>query len=655
MRAMIQARLRSALLSTTLIVTPLWLTPLAAQAEPVVTAAVPDQPPRPAEVLDAWGFGGTDVQIDPTILFGVLPNGMKYAIRRNATPQDTVILRMNVDRGSLSESDEERGLSHFIEHMAFNGSTNVPEGEMVKLLEREGLAFGADTNAATGFDGITYKLDLPRNSPELIGTGLMLMREVAGNLTLAPDAIDRERGVIDSERRARDNFQLRNAIDSLAFAAPGALLSRRLPIGEASVIANAPAETFRALYNSVYRPENTTMVVVGDVDPALIEREIRTRFADWSAPGAARGEPAIGAVDLTRPRAFANYVHPDLPETASITWYTPYAPTPETEAEDRAATLRGLAFGAINRRLATATTAPDSPLVGAFVGRTDLFKLANGINASAQVKDGAWAPALSILENAVRAADQFGITQAELDEQLAGLRTGLENAAKSADTRRSAGIAESILASAKGDGESVPTTPAYNLALFNRTAPTLTLDAVNAELKRVLSDRSAPLVRVTGKTAVDGGEAAIAAAFDTASQVALTAPTAATTAAFAYSDWGPKGAIVSDATVDDLGIRRIRFANNVMLNLKRTDFQADRVLVDVRVDGGTLLGSKADPKTALGLGQVMTLGRAGGALAPTSCAPSWLAVTCRRPSPSTRTISAGRRRPRRATCACSST
>ena len=600
---------RSLLLATTLLLSPFAPVPVAAQeAMAPAPAPAPDQPPPSAAVKRAWGFAGTDVEIDPTIRFGLLPNGVKYAIRRNDTPKDTVVVRMNVDRGSLSEAEDERGLSHFLEHMAFNGSTNVPEGEMVKLLEREGLAFGADTNAATGFDGITYKLDLPRNSAAMLGTGLMLMREVAGNLTLAPDAIDRERGVIDSERRARDGFQLRNVLDSLAFAAPDTTLAQRLPIGTPEVIATAPAARFRALYQGVYRPETTTLVVVGDVDPELVEREIRRRFSDWTVPGVGRPKAGIGRIDLARPRAVDDWVHPDVPETASITWYTPYAPTPETEDETRRATLRGLALGALNRRLATATTAPDSPLVGAFVGRSDVFKLAEAISATAQVKEGAWAPAIGILENTVRSAARFGLTQAELDEQLAGLRTARENAAKSADTRRSAGIADSILASADGDGESVPTAPAYDLALFNRFAPTLTLDAVNEELRRILADRSQPLIRVTGKTPVAGGEAAIAAAYDQAARVALSAPAATTTAAFAYTDWGTPGAVVSDSTVEDLGIRRVRFANGVMLNLKKTDFQADRVLVDVRVDGGQLLATRADPKPALGLGQVMTLG-----------------------------------------------
>ena len=154
-------------------------------------AAVQAQQAPPA---DPWPFAKSDLPVDPAFRFGVLPNGMRYIVRANATPKGQGMVQMWVHEGSLAERDDEAGWAHFIEHMAFNGSTHVPEGEMVKLLEREGLAFGADTNAATGFDSTVYKLDLPRNDPRLLDTALMLMREAASELTFDPAAVAREKG-----------------------------------------------------------------------------------------------------------------------------------------------------------------------------------------------------------------------------------------------------------------------------------------------------------------------------------------------------------------------------------------------------------------------------------------------------------------------------
>src|SRR5690606_30494030 len=196
-------------------------------APPAASAAVNPH----TDAARAWNFAASDIAVDPNIVFGVLPNGMKYALLRNTTPKDSVVMRLRFDVGSFAEADDQRGLAHFLEHMAFNGSTHVPEGEMVKLLERKGLAFGADTNASTGFDETIYKLDLPHATDDLIDTGLMLMRETASELTIAPEAVDRERGVILSERRARDTYQLRSLVDQFAFAMPAMTVAQRIPIG----------------------------------------------------------------------------------------------------------------------------------------------------------------------------------------------------------------------------------------------------------------------------------------------------------------------------------------------------------------------------------------------------------------------------------------
>uniref|UniRef100_UPI0030F41CA0 M16 family metallopeptidase n=1 Tax=Phenylobacterium sp. TaxID=1871053 RepID=UPI0030F41CA0 len=143
-----------------------------------------------------WVQARSDVPADPEVRFGALPNGMRYALRKQSIPAGQAALRLRFDAGSLQETDAQAGLAHFLEHMAFNGSKNVPEGDMIKILERLGLAFGADTNASTNLDETIYKLDLPRTDAETVDTSLMLLREAAGNLTIDQAAVDRERGVV---------------------------------------------------------------------------------------------------------------------------------------------------------------------------------------------------------------------------------------------------------------------------------------------------------------------------------------------------------------------------------------------------------------------------------------------------------------------------
>src|SRR5688500_577599 len=147
-----------------------------ATVEPQAAGTIPA--PASAAATPRWPHQASDVPADEAVRFGVLPNGMRYALRRNATPPGAASLRLRIDAGSLYEAENQRGLAHFIEHMVLNGTTNVPEGEFVRRLERHGLRFGPDTNASTGFTQTVYKLDLPETDAETVDTALFLMREV---------------------------------------------------------------------------------------------------------------------------------------------------------------------------------------------------------------------------------------------------------------------------------------------------------------------------------------------------------------------------------------------------------------------------------------------------------------------------------------------
>ena len=579
--------------------TAILLSPFALLA---TAAASPSAPPVPVNpqtaAAKAWNYAASDVAVDPNVVFGMLPNGMKYALLHNETPKDSVIIRMRFDVGSFDEADDQRGLAHFLEHMAFNGSTHVPEGEMIKLLERKGLAFGADTNASTGFDQTVYKLDLPNASDDLIDTGLMLMRETASELTIAPDAVDRERGVILSERRARDTYQLRNLVDQFAFAMPDMIVDKRLPIGTEEVIRTAPASRLRDLYDHYYRPERATLVMVGDFDPAAVEAKIRARFADWQGRGPAGPEPDLGSIDYARASAADDFVDPAINDGVTIASFKPWVDEPDTRAKRARNLAEEVGEAIVNRRLAKLALAEDSPILSAYVNDLEGWKTFDMVTAGAVAKEGAWKDALALVEQEYRRAVEHGFTQAEVDEQLATRRTALKTAVAGVTTRRSEALADVLVNAA--DGDFVFVRPETTQALFTATEPSLDAARVSEAFRKRVSGMSQPLARVTSKSAIDGGTDAILAAFKASEAVAVTAPVAAESTAFAYTDFGKPGRVVSDERVEDLGIRRIRFANNVMLNIKRTDFQKDKVWLSVRVDGGTLLATRDDPtKVAL--------------------------------------------------------
>ena len=571
--------------------------------ETPATVAAPAAVNPQSEAAKAWNFAASDVPVDPNIVFGVLPNGMKYALLKNSTPKDSVVLRMRFAVGSFAEADDQRGLAHFLEHMAFNGSTNVPEGEMIKLLERKGLAFGADTNASTGFDETVYKLDLPNASDDLIDTGLMLMRETGGNLTIDPAAVDRERGIILSERRARDTYQLRSLIDQLDFQMKGMNVANRIPVGTEEVIRTAPASRLRDLYDRYYRPERATLVMVGDFDPAAVEAKIKARFAEWKGVGPAGSDPEIGNVDYKRAAAADDFVDPAIQDSVTIASFKQWVDEPDTKAKRARKLAENVGEAIVSRRLAKIALNEDSPILTGYFSDAEGWKKFDQITVGAVAKEGAWKEALALAEQEQRRAVEHGFTQAEVDEQLANRRTALRNAVAGVTTRRSEGLADALILAA--DGDFVLVRPETSQALFEATAPSLTAAAVTAAFQKRMDGFSAPLARVTAKKPIEGGADAILASLHASTQVAVDAPTEAANAAFAYDNFGTPGKIVSDERADDLGIRRIRFANNVMLNIKTTDFQKDKVMLSLRVDGGNLLATRDDPTKVALAGSLM--------------------------------------------------
>ncbi len=530
-----------------------------------------------------WGVVNTDLPADEAIRYGVLANGMRYALRRNDTPQDAASVRMHVKVGSVAEADDEQGLAHFLEHMAFNGSTNVPEGEMIKLLERQGLAFGPDTNATTSFTETVYMLDLPDANQDAVDLALMLMRETASNLTLTDEAVNRERGVIQSERQLRNSPQLRSAVAQLAKQLPGTMLSKRLPIGTVEVIDTAPASRIRDFYNRYYRPENTTLVMVGDFDLDAMEAKIKAQFSDWTPTGPAGAPIDYGTIDPAAEFTVGTFSDPSVQTLAIFGKSERYEPTPNSVAENLEPLQRALASSIMASRFQKLALAADAKLLGGAVQFNDVEDVASQKAVVAVGKEGDWQSAVAIAEQELRRALQYGFTQSELDEQLGNIAANFENAAKQQDTRKSAGLADEIASSTVD--QSVVLTPAGKLAVFQALRPALTLEGVNAAFASAWEGGPTSLF-VTTPTPIENGEAAVAAVLADSAKLAVDAPVEEVTKAFAYDDFGTPGAVVSDTVIEDLGVRTVTFANGVRLNVKTTDFEADKVQYSVRVGDG---------------------------------------------------------------------
>lgn len=539
-----------------------------------------------------WAFQKSDVPVDPGFHFGQLENGLRFAIRQNATPKGTALVRMEIAAGSLDESDDERGFAHFVEHMAFNGSTNVPEGEMIRLLERHGLAFGADTNAQTSFDRTTYLLDLPRNDPALFDTALMLMRETASELTISQEAVDRERGVILSEMRDRNSWALRNLEDQIAFVTPGSRYAQRLPIGTAETLNAATAETLRAFWQREYLPSQTTLIVIGDFPAEEVEAKIRARFASW-APAKAEPQPDAGPVFPKDKGRTDIYIDPALSERITASRNGGWLDEPDTIAQRQENMLRQVGYGIINRRLQRAARQAEPPFRGAGFGTGSVFKAGRTTNLVVDTVDGKWQRGLTSAAKEYRRALNFGFTKAEVTEQVSNIRTASQNYAASADTRSNGTLTGAVFALLRDD--IVPATPQSSLERLETFIPRITPASTLAALKREAVPLDDPLIRFQGRKLPEGGEAAIRTAWNSAMHGKVKRGEGNALGSFAYTDFGTPGTIASDTREAALGIRELRFANGVRLNIKHTDLERDRVNVQLSVDGGSLLNTRENP------------------------------------------------------------
>ncbi|PEQ13740.1 peptidase M16 [Novosphingobium sp. PC22D] len=576
-------RLFAALLSALL---PIVALPAPALAAPARDAAI-EHAREPV-----WGFEDSDIPLDPAYRFGRLGSGLRYVIRKNATPEGTALVRMIVEAGSLDEKEAERGLAHFVEHMAFNGSARVPEGEMVPLLERNGLAFGADTNASTGFERTTYKLDLPRNDPALLDTALMLMRETASELMISPGAVDRERGVVLAEMRDRNTWSYRDTVAGTNFFYAGSRFAQRFPIGTEASIKTATAKRLREFYEREYVPGNVTVVIVGDFEPDLVERAILAHFADWTGPKA-RPRPDAGPIrnaDIGRTDV---YIDPAVSERIVAQRTRPYTYEADTVAARQENLLAQVGYGIVNRRFKRLSRSPDPPFRGAGFGTGDVFDSARATRLIVDTVDRTWRRGLIAAAREYRRALLYGFSEAEVAEQLANIRNSLENAAAGARTQ-SNGTLYAAVEALLSDG-TVPSQPATVLARFEAFAPQITPERVMAALVADAAPLENPNIRLRTRFAPAGDADAVRAAWNEAMLAAVSRESSTDLAGFAYTDFGPAGVVVSDKREPALGIRQIVFANGVMLNVKHTEIEKDRVRFSVSIDGGDMLDTKANP------------------------------------------------------------
>ena len=530
---------------------------------------------------------------DPSVRRGVLDNGMHYYIQYNAKPEKRAELRLAVHAGSMQEDEDQLGLAHFVEHMAFNGSTNFKKSELVDYLETVGTRFGPDLNAYTSFDETVYMLQARTDSLDLLLKGLLILQDWAGGVAFEGEEIDKERGVVVSEWRTRLSGEQRMQQKYFPVMYQGSRYATRLPIGEPAIIEGAEYETVRRFYRDWYRPDLMAVIVVGDFEVDMMEKEIKSRFSQLKNPATSRPREVyevpkhaetLVSICSDKEAAFTNvqlmYKH-DHKEVKTLDDY-------------RALIVRSLYNNMLNSRLQELTQQPDPPFnygytfYGNDVGKLDTYQ------SFAMAKEGEALRALQTLLTENKRVLDHGFTATELERQKVEMITNVERAFKEADKTESGRLVSRYIYNFL-EGYPFPS-PAQTFALYSQYLPTITLEEVNQLAKNWVTKENRVVV-ITGpekEGAKMPEEKAVLKLLDKVDQTPVEAYVDQVLDVPLMDNIPAPAAITSEQTFESVGITELTLANGVKVVLKPTDFKNDEILVTAFSPGGHSLYSDQD-------------------------------------------------------------
>jgi zinc protease len=528
--------------------------------------------------FEIWGKPTDGILPDPSVHYGRLPNGLRYAILPNGVGKSRVAFQLRIIGGHLAERQGEQGAAHLLEHMAFRGSKAIPEGQLRLIAAQFGMLMGKDVNAITGWGQTDYTFVSTDNRPETASTFLNILRHIAGELLLEEPSLDKERRVVLNEiqlRLEQDQRWIRfaNAV------APGSPLASFV-LGDGRDVENISAGSLRRFYHHSYRPENAVLVIVGDVDVSTIEAEIVRLFGNW------RGVGYGGSADWSgfNPRSYTPItfdIDAGRPESISLAVTTPFIARPVDRKLYRRSVLEGILNSAITSRISRAALT-GAPIIGGSGGISDVERSHRMMLLSVKPKPGAWKEALAYAETERRRLIKTGLTKADFEAAKSELAQFMDQRDAGTGERDNAEIAQSIAQSAiSGDPL---TTDAYTRKLVMEALEDISLREVNSYLRK--NWRAGPVrTRVELAAAIPEGDPVSAISAVLAS-VGKNQPEAALypSAVFAHPPL-KAGKIVRDGRAPD-GIRRIVFENGVRFNLKRTSFEKGSAQMAVSIGNG---------------------------------------------------------------------
>jgi zinc protease len=597
-----------------------------------VTAGAPAPAPvavAPSADLASLGLDRA-LPEDPAVRRGRLANGLRYYVRRNARPEDRAELRLVVAAGSVVEDDDQLGLAHFVEHMAFNGTRRFEKQELIDSLRAIGMRFGADLNASTGFDQTVYQLQVPTDDDELVGRALLILDEWAQGVAFDPEEIDRERGVVIEEWRGRRGAGARVLDQQLPVLLAGSRYAERLPIGTPEVLASFEPDTLVRFYRDWYRPDLMAVVAVGDFDPDAMVRRIAKRFSKLRPPRRPR-QPVEAGVPERAETAVSRVTDPELTTSRVQVSYKHPARVTRLVGDFRDGLVEGLFNALLNARLRERLQVADPPFLGSSSSLGALTRDRDLYSLSATVHEGRMLEGLEALLEEAERARRHGFQPGELERMRADFLRSFQRQYEERDTTDS-GVHASRLTGEFLDGEPTPDAET-RFRLAQRFLPEITLEEVNAQAVRWMSSADR-VILVTGPEKEGAGlpEApALLAAFDRVREREVEPYEDRVADTELMPEPPSPGRIVGRERIEELDVEVWTLGNGIRVVLKPTELKKDEVRLSAFSPGGTSLAADdawvpaATATSVLGLGglgehdlvtlQKLLAGRSAGASA----------------------------------------
>ncbi|WP_375397919.1 M16 family metallopeptidase [uncultured Sphingomonas sp.] len=539
---------------------------------------------RPEVDRSAWLFKGSDITPDLNWRFGTLPNGLRYAVRKNGVPPGQVSIRVRIDVGSLMETPKELGFAHLMEHLSFRGSQYVADGEAKRTWQRFGATFGTDTNAQTTPTQTVYKLDLPQASAESVDESLKILSGMMARPTFDQKVLDSERPVVLAEKREAPGPQVRfsDALRATLFA--GQPMATRPPIGTDETLLAATADTVRTFHDKWYRPERTVIIISGDFDPTLFEVLVDKNFSGWKGIGPAPADADFGSPAPGQPTT-GTLVEPGLPALVTMGVIRPWKFNADTVIFNQKRMIDQLAAQIISRRLETRARAGGS-FLQAQVSLDDVSRSVNGTFVNVVPVGDNWEQALKDVRAVIADAQTRPPSQAELDRELAEYDSAMKNGVETSRVEAGAAQADNMVAAL--DIRETVAAPDISYAIFTdaRAKGMFTPASILASSKKIFQGvETRALVSTPQPDAAAGTKLAAALKAD----VSKLAGKRTATARVDFSRLPPLGkpaTVVSREALPELDMERVTYSNGVRLMLFANPSETGRVYVRVRWGGG---------------------------------------------------------------------